>query len=77
MAKSKAARNNWFAIRATYLFGKKRDGSNIFEERIVVFSARTVEKAFVKAEKEAAKYAKFHNIKLHPLLEAYGRMATP
>jgi len=35
----------WFGIRAIYLFGQKRDGKNIFEERIVLFSAGTAEEA--------------------------------
>lgn len=77
MAKSRTAHDIWYGIRAIYLFGKKKDGTNIFEERVVVFSAKTVEKAFVKAEKEADEYAKSHKIKRHPLLEAYWQDGDP
>ena len=61
----------WFGIRAIYLFGRKKDGTNIFEERVVVFSASTVEEAFGRAEIEADAYASTLNMQRHPYLEAY------
>jgi len=35
----------WFGIRAIYHFGQKKNGTNIFEERIAVFSAGTAKEA--------------------------------
>ncbi len=63
--------NNWFAIRSIYLFGKKQDGTNIFEERVVVFLADTADEAFAKAEREADRYASLHKMERHPLQVAY------
>ena len=63
--------NNWFAVRTIYLFGKKQDGTNIFEERVVVFLAGTADDAFAKAEREADLYAGPHKMEHHPLHVAY------
>jgi hypothetical protein len=35
--------NNWFGIRAIDLFGQKKDGTNIFEARVVFFSTGSAE----------------------------------
>lgn len=67
----KKTRNQWYGIRSIFLFGRKKDGTNVFEERIVVFSGITVERAFAKAKKEAENYAKVLNMKMHPYMEAY------
>ena len=48
----------WFAVRSIFLFGKKRDGKNIIEERITVFEAEDPDAAFEKAAQEAEEYAK-------------------
>lgn len=61
----------WYGIRSIFLFGRKKDGTNVFEERVVVFSGTTVERAFAKAQKEAEDYAKVLNMKMHPYMEAY------
>jgi len=45
----------WYAIRSTFRIGVK-DDSNIYEERIVVFRAESIEEAFSKAKKEAEQY---------------------
>ena len=68
-----APTTNWFGIRTVFLFGQKEDGTNLFEERIVVFSASTEEEAFAKAEREADHYATAGSRKLewHPTMEAY------
>jgi hypothetical protein len=68
---SAARKTLWFGIRSIYLFGRKKDGTNIFEERIVVFSAKSDKEAFKKAARESREYAKFHKIKKHPLVIAY------
>ncbi len=47
----------WFAIRNVYLFGKKNDGKNVFEERVVCFEADTTDSAHAKATIEADQYA--------------------
>ncbi len=64
-------RKQWYGIRSIFLFGSKKDGTNVFEERVVVFSATTVERAFAKAKKEAEDYAKVLDMKRHPYMEAY------
>jgi hypothetical protein len=67
----KRLRKQWYGIRSIFLFGRKKDGTNVFEERVVVFSGVTVEQAFAKAKKEAEAYAKGLNMKRHPYMEAY------
>lgn len=56
----------WFGVRSVYVFGQKKDGTNIFEERVVVFSASTEEEVFAKAEAEAKEYAGAHDMEWHP-----------
>ena len=56
----------WFGIRTIFLFGQKQDGTNIFEERVVVFSAGTEEEAFSKAEQEAEQYAAANEMEWYP-----------
>ena len=67
----KKDRKRWYGIRSLFLFGRKKDGTNVFEERVVVFSGATVERAFAKATKEAEEYAKTLNIRMHRYMEAY------
>lgn len=62
---------HWYGIRTVYHFGTKQDGTNVFEERVVVFSAQTDEEALAKAEREADQYASANNLQRHPWLEAY------
>ena len=64
-------RNQWYGIRSVFLFDQKKDGTNVFEERVVVFSGTTVERAFAKAKKEAENYAKVLKMKMYPYMEAY------
>lgn len=61
----------WFGVRAIYLFGKKKDGTNVFEERVVVFSGHTADEALCKAQQEADVYAKLNQMLRYPTLEAY------
>ncbi|WP_212631872.1 hypothetical protein [Pseudomonas sp. KB-10] len=56
----------WYAIRNVYLFGKKDDGKNIFEERTVCFEAPDLETAHLKGEQEAAEYAECCGFESHP-----------
>jgi hypothetical protein len=49
-------RVDWFGIRTVLHFGRKKDGTNLFEERVCVFSGVDSDEAFEKAEKEADKY---------------------
>ncbi|MFH1024492.1 MAG: hypothetical protein V1809_14015 [Planctomycetota bacterium] len=67
----KKRQKQWYGVRSIFLFGQKKDGTNVFEERVVVFSGVTVERAFAKAQKEAEGYAKALNMKMHPCMEAY------
>ena len=68
---SKTDQKQWYGVRSIFLFGRKKDGTNVFEERIVAFSGATVVRVFAKAKKEAEAYAKALNMKLHPCTEAY------
>lgn len=61
----------WFAVRSLYQCCLKSDGTNIFEERVVVFEAGSVEEAFEKAELESVKYAVARGFKAHPFRESY------
>ena len=67
----------WFGIRAIYHFGKKKDGTNIFEERVVSILANTPEEALTKAEHEADEYAASVKIERYPWLEAYEQDGDP
>ena len=67
----KKSRKQWYGIRSIFLFGRKKDGTNVFEERVVVFSGITVERAFAKAQREADKYAKALQMKRHWSMEGY------
>jgi hypothetical protein len=77
MKKTKARPTLWFGIRTIYLFGRKRDGTNIFEERVVAFSGRTVAQAFAKARQEADKYARDLKLKRHPQQVVYEQDGDP
>jgi len=43
----------WFAVRSVFKFGEKKDGTNIFEERVVLFRAENEKEAFARAEDPA------------------------
>jgi len=61
----------WFGVRAIYLFGKKADGRNIFEERICVFSGLSHDEALEKADAEADRYATDLKLQRYSLIESY------
>jgi hypothetical protein len=71
MKKDEQRHPQWYGIRSLFLFGRKKDGTNVFEERVVVFSGRSIERAFAKAEQEATRYAKTLKMKRYPCMEAY------
>ena len=52
------ADKRWFAVRTVYTFGVKSDGKNLYEERIVAFTAQDADYAMEKAEAESDEYAK-------------------
>lgn len=60
----------WYAIRTVYQFGTKRNGVNVFEERVVCFHAQTWPEAHARAEAEAAEYASENGFTAHS--EQYG-----
>ncbi len=62
---------SWFGVPTLYRFGAKVDGTNLFEERIVVFSATTPQEALSKTEWEADEYAAFNSLQRHAWVEAY------
>lgn len=55
----------WYAIRNVYHFGTKNDGKNIFEERVVCFTAESVTAAHELAKVESADYAASNNFISH------------
>lgn len=61
----------WFGIRSLYHFGVNSKGLNVFEERVVVFKAKSFEEAHKKAELEAEGYARDGDFELHPEQIAY------
>ena len=62
----------WFAIRSVYHFGRKRDGSNIFEERIVAFQSESADRALDKAQIESEEYLNVAELlDVHPDRVAY------
>jgi hypothetical protein len=61
----------WFAVRSLYFCRRKSDGTSIFEERVVVFEARSAGVALKKAEQESDQYARMHNFSAHPMRESY------
>ena len=47
---------NWYAVRSVYLWGQKSDGTSVFEERVVAFTAASEDEAWVKVHAEAEAY---------------------
>lgn len=68
---------NWYGVRSVYLFGQKNDGTNVFEERVVVFSGKSAEEALLKAQDEADQYAKDCDIEKADILESYQQDGDP
>lgn len=61
----------WFAIRTVYHFGKKSDGTNVFEERVVCFEAESADAAYDKAITESERYETENNVVAHPEQSGY------
>lgn len=76
MMRRKGRLMRWFAVRCVYLFGRKSDGTNIFEERIVAFNADSFDEALDKAKVESLAYAKANAMTVHPVRDHRSRMAT-
>ena len=77
MSKPENPAVKWFGIRSVFFFGKKKDGTNVFEERVVVFSANTEEEVFAKAGDEAKQYASAHDMQWHPWQIAFEQEGRP
>ncbi|MCC6686906.1 MAG: hypothetical protein IT205_07950 [Fimbriimonadaceae bacterium] len=69
--KDKRSQFDRYAIRSVYEFGKKKDGSTIFEERVVFFHAETEEKAYALAEQENEEYCATLGFRSHDEMVAY------
>ena len=52
----------WFAVRTVFKFGVKSDGTNLYEERIVGFTAQDADAAMEKAETESDEYVRGSSI---------------
>lgn len=61
----------WYAVRTVYQFGTKSDGTNIFEERVVVFEADSFDDALSKADAESRKYEQDNGFVAHEDQMAY------
>jgi hypothetical protein len=61
----------WYAVRTVYHFARKADGRNIFEERIVSFSAASFEAALDKGVEESRRYLATGGLAAHPDREVY------
>ena len=61
----------WYAIRTVYLFGQKADGTNVFEERVVCFSAASWDEANAKGDAESNAYAEANGFESHPEQAGY------
>lgn len=55
----------WFAIRTVYLTGQKADGANVFEERVVCFSAADWDVAHAQGDAESTAYADANGYEAH------------
>lgn len=60
-----------------YLFGRKSDGTNIFEERIVCFEAGSATEALEKGEAESERYAADNGFVVFPERESYEQDGAP
>ena len=58
---------SWYSIRTVYRHGAEEDGTNIFEERILLVRATDTASAFARAEAELSLY-----LKLNPTFERIG-----
>ncbi|MCC7420092.1 MAG: hypothetical protein IT428_07430 [Planctomycetaceae bacterium] len=67
----------WFGVRSVYHFGRKVDGTNLFEERIVCFEAGSAEAALEKAAVESRRYVSDSDRSVHPEWEAYEQDGEP
>lgn len=67
----------WFAVRCFYLVGQKPDELNIFEERIVGYSAHDSEVAHEKAFQESKQYARESGFTRSDFQEHYEQTGDP
>lgn len=67
----------WYAVRNIYHFGTKRNGKNIFEERIVGFEAADFEEAHAKGAEESDCYAKSNGFDVYSEQDVYKQDGTP
>lgn len=61
----------WFGVRSVYLFGRKSDGTNVFEERIVCFKAGSADEALERGRVESERYAADNGMEAFPVRESY------
>ncbi|CAN7531343.1 hypothetical protein LJR232_003586 [Aquipseudomonas alcaligenes] len=67
----------WYAIRNVYLFGKKDDGKNVFEERTVCVEAPDLDAAHLKGAQESVEYAECCGFESHPEQVCYLQDGEP
>ena len=61
----------WYAIRSIFKFQTKKNGLNVYEERIVCFEAGSSADAHAKAKLEAEEYARGLNMVVYSEQEGY------
>lgn len=66
----------WYGIRIVYHFGVKSDGTNVFEERVVVFEGASLKEAHDKAHVEAQEYSNGEFV-IHPDQTGYRQDGDP
>lgn len=67
----------WYGIRSVYFFGTKKNGKNVFEERVVCISASNAEEAHQKGLHEAKAYVKATGLVRHSSQIAYEQDGEP
>ena len=61
----------WYAVRTIYTVMKKRSNNFVYEERICVFKANSIDEAFIKAKYEGEEYASSNNFIRHKFMVSY------
>lgn len=67
----------WYAVRSVYLFGTKKNGKNIFEERTVCFEAADFSEANAKAALESKEYAESNDFEVFQEQVTYKQDGDP
>lgn len=67
----------WFSVRSVYRSKGTLDGSELYEERVVLFRAEDFDDAIAKAEADAAEYVDGLDSEVLPLFQAHWLFDDP